>query len=138
MDTLLLLILMGVASLGSSAVVLAMGRVLGAATLTAPVASLVLGLPVAAVCFVEWRTGLWRHTPGSLGLGSLNVAMPMCLAGIAIAIAALVMRTRVLPFDRTLPRDSATLTPWLVFAVLATVLTLALWRYWPAPRPRLF
>lgn len=138
MDTFLLLILMAAASLLGSGVVLGGGRLLGAPTLSGPLALLVLGLPILAAWLAELSTGLWRHTPGTLGLGSLTATVPMFVSGFSITFAALVMRIWVEPFDQSVPRDSVTLTAWLMMAVMATVLTLALWRYWPEPRARLF
>ena len=99
---------------------------------------LVLALPLIATLLLETFTGLWRHTPGSLGLGGFVAFIPMLIAGAGIAIAAVTARKLMLPFDPSFPRESGSLSGWLLLAFTCTGFSLALWRYWPAPTPRLW
>lgn len=138
METFILLVLMAVAYLSGAGIVMGGGRLLGFPMLTGVMTLLVFGMPLAACWVAELCTGLWRHTPGSLGLGTLNVAHPMSLAGFLTAIAAVAMRCWIDPVDPSLPRESSTLTPWVALALISTVLAVALWRFWPEPRARLW
>jgi len=98
-----------------------------------------LFLPPLLVCAVfELATGLWEGTPGSLGLGPLEVVKPMAVAGLATALAQLALRA-LAPLPTDLPaRETGALAIWAGAAVLLVALTLALWRYWPPPMARLF
>jgi len=100
---------------------------------------LILTLPLFATLLLETFTGLWRHTPGTLGFGGLVVFVPMLIAGAAIVIAAAVAQRLLIPFDPTLPRDSGgDISGWLLVAFICTGFSLALWRYWPEPMARLW
>lgn len=98
-----------------------------------------LFLPPLLVGFVfELATGLWERTPGSLGLGPLDVAKPMALAGLATASAHLVLRALApLPTDLS-ARETGALAVWAAASLALIALALALWRYWPPPMARLF
>jgi hypothetical protein len=98
-----------------------------------------LFLPPLVVCAVfEHATGLWERTPGSLGLGPLDVVKPMAVAGLATAAAYLALRAALpLPADLS-PRETGALAVWAVASLALIALALALWRYWPPPMARLF
>lgn len=111
---------------------------LGLPLAPARAAALVLALPLATVLIAEGFTGLWLHTPGSLGFGRLWVVFPLLVAG-GLAVAAAVAAQRLLPpFDPGLARLEPGLTAWLLVAAACSLAALALWRWWPEPRPRLF
>ncbi|MEQ9519392.1 MAG: hypothetical protein RLN89_08125 [Parvibaculum sp.] len=99
---------------------------------------LVLVLPVVTCVLAEYFTELWMGTPGSMGLGGLNVVLPMLLSGIVIMFAASTMQQFVEPYTHHFARGDATLTPWLVLALTANVFSVALWRYWPEPTAKLW
>lgn len=100
---------------------------------------LVLALPLVATLLLEMFTGLWRHTPGTLGLGGVVVFIPMLIAGAGIALAAVAGRRLMIPFHPALPRESGgDISGWLLLAFVCTGFCLALWRYWPAPTARLW
>jgi hypothetical protein len=100
---------------------------------------LVLTLPLVATLLLEMFTGLWRHTPGSLGFGGFVVFVPMLIAGAATAVAATGAQRLMVPFDPSMPRGSGSeLSGWLLLAFVCSGLSLALWRYWPAPTARLW
>lgn len=100
---------------------------------------LVLTLPLVTTLLFEVFTGLWRHTPGSLGFGGVVVFIPMLIAGAGIVVAAFGARKLMIPFDPTLPRDSGgDISGWLLLAFICTGFSASLWRYWPAPTPRLW
>lgn len=101
-------------------------------------AMLVLLLPLISALMAEGSTKLWLTTPGTLGLGGLVAFMPMLVAGLASAVAAIVAQRFMVPLDPDSARSSDGLTGWLVLAIACTVVTLALWRYWPEPRARLW
>lgn len=101
-------------------------------------AMLVLLLPLMSALMAEGFTKLWLSTPGTLGLGGLVAFMPMLIAGLTSALAAIVAQRFMLPLDPHSGRGSESLTGWLVLAIACTVVTLALWRIWPEPRARLW
>jgi len=101
-------------------------------------AFLVLMLPVVTTVVAEAVTGLWRGTPGALGLGSLNVVLPLCVAGLVAGIAVVVAQRFLAPFEFRFSRDAESLTAWVVVAFACSGVALALWRAWPAPRARLW
>jgi hypothetical protein len=108
----------------------------------APVGLLLIlaGAPLLLSLAFEWATGLWDHTPGTLGFGSLNVALPMLIAGAAAALAFLLLRgfgpALAGGFDRETLGPAITL--WGVATIGLAALSLALWRFWPEPTARLF
>lgn len=111
---------------------------LGLPLAPARAAALVLVLPLVTVLFAEGLTGLWQRTPGTLGLGGLWAVFPLLIAG-ALAVAAAAASQRLLPaFDPGLPRSGSGLTGWLLVAIACSLVALALWRWWPEPRARLF
>ena len=99
-----------------------------------------LGAPILLCLMFEWATGLWQHTPGSVGLGPLSVALPMLLAGAGVAMVFLLLRGfgPVLPAGFTREQLGPAITLWGVATLAAAAVSLALWRFWPAPAPRLF
>ena len=100
---------------------------------------LVLVLPLVTTLLIEMFTGLWQRTPGSLGFGGLIVFYPMLIAGAAIVVAAAGAQRLMIPFDPSFPRDSGgNVSGWLVLAFICSGFSLLLWRYWPAPTPRLW
>lgn len=133
-DVVLLLVLaaaaygVGVGIVAGPLALVGVGFVGGAATL------LVLAMPLASVLLVEGTTRLWRHTPGSLGLGGLTLLGPMLIAGVASAIVARCLHAFASPFDSSSPREGPALDLRLAGALGA----LALWRFWPEPRARLW
>jgi hypothetical protein len=103
----------------------------------APPAYLLFLPPLLVGFLFEHATGLWEGTPGSLGLGPLDVAKPMAVAGLATALAHLALRALV-PLPADLPaRATGALAIWAAGAVVLIALALALWRYWPPPMARL-
>ena len=98
----------------------------------------VLTLPLVCAVIAESFTHLWLRTPGSLGLGGLNVFFPMLVAGVMIALMTMLASKFILPFDASLPRSSEYLSAWILLALIASAGALALWRYWPAPQAKLF
>jgi hypothetical protein len=98
------------------------------------------GGPLLLCLLFEWAAGLWQHTPGSMGLGALNVAMPMLLAGAAAAGIFLLLRGAGPALTAGYTRDElgAAVTLWGVATLGVSCVTLALWRFWPAPAARLF
>jgi len=98
-----------------------------------------LFLPPLLVCAVfEFATGLWEKTPGSLGLGPLDVVKPMAIAGLATAAAYVALRAVVpIPSEFSL-RETGALAIWAAASVALIALALALWRFWPPPMARLF
>lgn len=101
-------------------------------------AILVLALPILCTLVAEGLTMLWLHTPGSLGLGGLTAFLPMLLAGFINAVTATAAQKVLPPFDPNSARDSAALTAWLALAMVCSVISLGLWRFWPAPPPKLW
>jgi len=100
---------------------------------------LVFAGPVALCALAEVATRLWDRTPGTLGLGSLTVVLPMLLLGAACAAAHLTLASLAPVPDVHDPRDApAVLTAWTATAFALSGVGLALWRFWPAPTPRLF
>lgn len=100
---------------------------------------LVLALPLISVCLAEALTLFWTKTPGSMGLGGLIVFLPMVIAGVINAVAAVLAQKWMSPFDLSNGvRNFENLTGWLVLSVLCCVITLSLWRFWPAPTARLW
>lgn len=138
METFFLLVLMTLAYLLGAGSVVGVGKLAGVPLPPGAAALLVFGMPLAASWLAEFTTGLWRHTPGSLGLGTLTVVLPMALAGFLTAAAALGLQHWGQPMDSLSPRDSTALSAWVALALIATTITLALWRYWPEPPPRLW
>jgi hypothetical protein len=120
-------------------IVLLLARLLGISLDFSRATLLVLTLPLLATLLLEMFTGLWRHTPGSLGFGGFVVFFPMLIAGAGTAIAALVGQKLMIPFDATMPRESGgDISGWLLLAFLCSGFSLGLWRYWPAPVARLW
>lgn len=101
-------------------------------------AILVLALPVLCTLAAEGLTMLWLHTPGTLGLGGLTAFLPMLAAGLINAVTATAAQKLLLPIDPNSARDSASLTAWLAVAMVCSVISLGLWRFWPAPPPKLW
>jgi hypothetical protein len=101
-------------------------------------AMLVLLLPLMSALMAEGFTKLWLTTPGTLGLGGLVAFMPMLIAGLTSALAAIVAQRLMVPLDADSARSSESLTGWLLLAIACTVVTLAFWRFWPEPRARLW
>ncbi len=99
---------------------------------------LVLTLPLACALVAESFTHLWLRTPGALGLGGLTLFFPMLVGGAAVSVLLLIAHRFIVPFDPSLPRSAEYLTGWVVVALIGSITILALWRYWPAPRARLF
>ncbi|MBZ0215110.1 MAG: hypothetical protein K8F25_01030 [Fimbriimonadaceae bacterium] len=99
---------------------------------------LVLLLPLVCVNVIEAFTHLWLRTAGTLGLGGLVVFVPMLIAGALVGSGLLIAFRVIEPFDPSLPRYSESLTAWVVLALICAAITIALWRYWPEPRARLF
>jgi hypothetical protein len=100
---------------------------------------LVVTLPLATTLLTEMFTGLWERTPGSLGFGGLIVFYPMLIAGAAIVMTAAGAQRLMIPFDPAFPRNSdGNVSGWLVLAFMCSGFSLLLWRYWPAPTPRLW
>ena len=99
------------------------------------------GVPLLLCLLFEWSTGLWDRTPGTLGLGSLTVALPMALAGAGAAAAFLLLRgfgPAVVEAGFGREQLGPAITVWGVATIGIAILALALWRFWPAPTPRLF
>lgn len=101
-------------------------------------ALMVLVFPIVSALMAEGFIKLWLTTPGTLGLGGLVAFMPMLIAGLTSALAAIVAQRLMLPLDPDSARSSENLTGWLLLAIGCTVVTLALWRFWPEPRARLW
>lgn len=138
METLFILLLMTITYLLGAGAIVGAGKLAGLPLPPGSMMLLVFGMPIAASWLAEFTTGLWRHTPGTLGLGALTVALPMALAGTLTAAAALGLQHWGQPVDTLTPRDSSALSAWVALALFATTITLALWRYWPEPRARLW
>jgi hypothetical protein len=98
------------------------------------------GAPLLLCLAFEWSTGLWDHTPGTLGFGSLNVALPMLLSGAAAAFAFLLLRGFGPAFAGGFDRDTsgAMITFWGLATIGLMAVSLALWRFWPEPTAKLF
>lgn len=103
-----------------------------------PATLFVLALPLVSTGLAEAFVRLWLHTPGAVGMGGLTVFVPMLIAGAVSLVGAFGGQQILAPVDATAPRGSQSLTGWLVLAVLCSLFALALWRFWPAPRARLF
>jgi len=104
----------------------------------APPAYLLFLTPLLVCAVFEFATGLWEKTPGSLGLGPLDVVKPMAVAGLATAVAHLALRAALpLPADLS-PRETGALAIWAAASVALIALALGLWRFWPPPMARLF
>ena len=101
-------------------------------------AAFVLTLPLVATLVAEAFTGLWQHTPGTMGLGGLTAFVPMLVAGALVVAVTFAAQAFLAPFDPSLPRHAPTLTAWVAIAAGLTLATLALWRFWPEPTARLF
>lgn len=124
--------------IGAAAACMA-ARLAGLAPGPHPAVWLVLSLPLACVLLAEGFTGLWQGTPGTLGLGGLTAFAPMLLASALVCLAAVAAQELVGPFDAQFPRGTGRLvTVWIALAVACSILALGLWRYWPAPRARLW
>ena len=124
-------------AIGAAAVALVF-KVAGIPLAANRAALLVLVLPLMSTCVAEAFTQLWRRTPGTLGLGGLVVFLPMLIAGAVSLAVAFGAQRFVEPFHPVWSRNSATLTTWVVLAVLCSLVALGLWRFWPEPRARLF
>lgn len=137
-DTILLLALMSLAyglGAGATAGMLKLsGHPLDASAAT----WVVLVPPLVVAALAEALTQLWQRTPGTLGTGSLVVVLPMAVAGVAAVAIAATTQALAPAFDPSLPRGNAGLDPRLAAALLATLVALALWRFWPVPTPRLW
>jgi hypothetical protein len=102
---------------------------------------LILAAAPLLLCLAfEWATGLWDHTPGTLGFGSLNVALPMLLSGAGVALTFLLLRSFGLAWAGGFDREALgpAITLWGVATIGLAALSLALWRFWPEPTARLF
>lgn len=100
---------------------------------------LILILPLVSVCITEAFTLLWSNTPGSVGLGGLFVFIPMIIAGFLSGTVAFVAQKWMLPLELgSSVRKSENLTIWLVLLISCCVITLSLWRFWPAPTAKLW
>jgi hypothetical protein len=99
-----------------------------------------VGVPLLLCLMFEWAAGLWLRTPGSVGLGSLSVALPMLLAGAGAAAAFLLLRAFGPELSAGFTREQlgAAITLWGVTTLGVAAVSLALWRFWPAPAARLF
>jgi hypothetical protein len=121
-----------------AAAVLFGARLIGLSFQANNAALLVLALPILSALVAEAFTGLWLHTPGTLGLGGLTAFMPMLTAAVVISLALLLAQRFLPAFDPEFPRDSGGVASWTGLALAGSALALALWRYWPEPRARLF
>ena len=101
-------------------------------------AMMVLLLPIMSALVTEGFTKLWLTTPGTLGLGGLVAFMPMLAAGLVSAFSAVIAQKYLVPLDPDSARSSENLTGWLVVAIACSIIALALWRFWPEPRARLW
>jgi hypothetical protein len=101
---------------------------------------ILFGAPLLLCLAFEWATGLWDHTPGTLGFGSLAVALPMLLSGATAALAFLLLRGFGPAFAEDFGRDGsgAMITLWGLATIGLAAVSLALWRFWPEPTARLF
>ena len=99
-----------------------------------------VGVPLLLCLLFEWAGGLWLRTPGSVGMGSLSVAVPMLLAGAGAAAAFLLLRAFGPELSAGFTREQlgAAITLWGVTTLGVATVSLALWRFWPAPAARLF
>jgi len=132
----LLVLVLGYA-LGA-AVVVGGARLLGLAPAPDAATWMVLVMPLATVCVAEGFSGLWRCTPGSLGLGGLVAFVPMLVGAVVIAIVALAAQRLLPAHDASIARDSSSLTSWTAVACACAAVAVALWRWWPEPRARLW
>lgn len=137
-DFLFLQLLVAVGFLLAAGLASALLRLVPGAVPADPGTFLILALPLVALLLAEGATGLWLRTPGTLGLGSLNVIVPALAAGALAAVINAAAHKILVPLDPEFPRESEGFTIWIALAVIATTAALALWRYWPEPRPRLF
>lgn len=119
-------------------IVIGVAKIAGVAFTFNSAALMVLVFPIVSALMAEGFAKLWLTTPGTLGLGGLVVFMPMLIAGLTSALAAIVAQRLMVPLDPHSGRGSESLTGWLVLAIACTVVTLALWRFWPEPRARLW
>lgn len=124
-------------ALGAGAALLA-ARLAGAPLEAGGAGWLVLLVPAAAALVAEATTGLWLRTPGTMGLGGLVAFVPLLLAGLAAALAALVAQHAIGLPDAAAGLRAGRLTAWMAVAVGVAVVALLLWRYWPEPRARLW
>jgi hypothetical protein len=123
--------------IGASAILFGARMVAGAFEANAA-AFLVLTMPIACTLIAEAHSQLWRHTPGSLGLGGLVAFLPMLVAGAGIGVAIVVAQQVMPSFRPHISRDTDYLSTWLILAMAGSAVALGLWRYWPEPRARLF
>ena len=140
-DRILLTLMMLVPyGLGYAAIRWTLGLLMPGRPLPEGLPLLLLGAPILLCLLFEWVTGLWQHTPGSVGLGPLSVVSPMLLAGAGVAAVFLLLRGfgPVLPAGFTREQFGGAITLWGVATLAAAAASLALWRFWPAPPPRLF
>jgi hypothetical protein len=136
-----LAIQLGVVALGyllGAAAAFLLLRLAGAGLQLDRAALYLLTLPLAVTLLSEAFTGLWRHTPGSLGLGGLTVFLPMLIAGAAALTLACAAQKLLAPLDPALPRGEGALTAWVAVALASSLLALGLWRFWPEPTARLW
>lgn len=100
---------------------------------------LIVIMPIICTCLTETLTSLWSNTPGSMGLGAFIVFIPMVIAGSMNIIVALIAQSWMTPFDVSNDiRSTAFLTEWIIVSLFCTMVTIALWRYWPTPVARLW
>lgn len=101
--------------------------------------ALMLVFPLICVCAAEALTQLWTNTPGSLGLGTLNVFIPMVISGLLSAVGAVALqRWQVSGHLDGNVRNFGTVAEWIVLSVVCSAITLSLWRFWPTPTARLW
>lgn len=100
---------------------------------------LILILPLLSTLVLEFVTGRWMNTPGSLGLGGLVVFLPMLIAGGTIVLVAFAAQQAWGSVVTRCSRDGqAHRIGRLATAGACSVFSVALWRYWPEPVARLF
>lgn len=101
---------------------------------------MLVAVPLVACLVAELATGLWEDTPGALGTGGLVVVLPMLVAGLLAAVlqTALTAWAPPPPGPGGARAGGAALTLWLGATLALTAAGLALWRWWPEPRARLF
>ena len=68
----------------------------------------------------------------------LWLGLLVLVAGLVSAFAAVIAQKYLAPLNPDSARSSENLTGWLVVAIACTIMTLALWRFWPEPRARLW
>ncbi|SMF35956.1 hypothetical protein SAMN06265365_11229 [Tistlia consotensis] len=113
-------------------------RLVGLGVVPNAAALYVLALPLASTLVTEGFTRLWRHTPGSFGLGGLTAFLPMLVAGAGIVVLLAGAQRLVAPFDPSLPDRAGPLTVWVGLAAFCSLAALGFWRFWPEPTARLW